>query len=138
MCHVLIIEDNPIIANGLADLAIEAGATSTNVAASPDEALVSALAHHPAVLFSDVQIIDGTGPEAANAIRHRLGLIPVIFITALPHACRNVSAAAVLLKPVARQQLFAVFEALMIDIDSRPFCTGNASPVRRGGLWPRR
>lgn len=110
MCHVLVIEDEPLIAYEVCDIASDAGATSTDIATSPSEALASALAHAPAVILSDVKIIDGTGPEAVAEIRSRLGEVPVIFITATPEACAHCDyAAAILTKPILVHQVSTAF-----------------------------
>lgn len=87
MCHVLIIEDEPMVALDLELLLASAGATSFCIAESQDEAVASALAHPPALITSDVRLADGTGPMAVCAIHDALGHIPVIYITGTPQAC---------------------------------------------------
>ena len=110
MCHVLVIEDEPLIAYQVCDLASDAGATSTEIATTPSEALAVALARPPAVILSDVKIIDGTGPEAVEEIRSRLGPVPVIFITGTPEACVACDyAAAILTKPMVNHQVVSAF-----------------------------
>lgn len=101
MCHVLVIEDEPLIADYVCDLATNAGASSIDVASTPKEAVTLALATPPAIILSDVKIIDGTGPEAVVEIRRHLGPLPVIFITGTPEACDPCDyAAAILPKPI--------------------------------------
>ena len=113
MCHVLVIEDEPLIAYQVSELATDAGATSTDVATTPAEALNKALARPPAVILSDVKIIDGTGPQAVEEIRNRLGPIPVIFITGTPEACEACDYAfAVLTKPIIAHQVISAFRVV--------------------------
>lgn len=110
MCHVLVIEDEPLIADYVCDLASDAGATSTDIASTPAEALAMALARTPAVILSDVKIIDGTGPEAVAEIRSQLGPLPVIFITGTPEACQPCEyAAAILTKPIIAHHVVSAF-----------------------------
>lgn len=110
MCHVLIIEDDWMIADHVAYIAIQAGATSYELAHSESEAVSCALAHPPSVILSDVHLGDGTGPHAVDAIRRTIGEMPVIFITATPEACVPCDyAAAILQKPVSANRLTSEF-----------------------------
>ncbi|WP_031392980.1 response regulator [Sphingomonas sp. STIS6.2] len=111
MCHVLVIEDEPLIACLISDIAMDAGATSVDIADTPVYAL--ALARPPAVILLDVQIIDGTGPETVSEIRPHLGPTPVIFITATPEACISCEyAAAILQKPVMAHRVRNIFRQI--------------------------
>ena len=111
MCHVLVIEDEPLIAYHVCDLATDAGATSVDIATTPQEALASALLRTPAVILSDVKIIDGTGPEAVMEIRRQIGPLPVIFITGTPEACQPCDyAAAILSKPIVPHHVVSAFQ----------------------------
>jgi CheY-like chemotaxis protein len=107
MCHVLVIEDEWLIAGELGDLALAAGATSVAFAETEGEAIASALSRRPALILSDVHLTDGTGPGAVSAITERLGHIPVIFITSSPERCGRVPALAILVKPVQAASVVA-------------------------------
>lgn len=87
MCHVLIIEDEPLVAMSLEDLLAAAGATSFDVASTEHGAVAAAKANPPAVITSDVRLIEGTGPRAVQTIHALIGDIPVIFITGTPAEC---------------------------------------------------
>ena len=87
MCHALIIEDGPLVAMMIEEALELAGATSFDTAASEAEALDLAARHPPAVITSDVRLIECCGPRAVEQIRERHGAIPVIFITGSPHEC---------------------------------------------------
>lgn len=113
MCHVLIIEDEFYIAMILQDLLEEEGATSVSIAVTEEEAVASALACPPAVITSDVKLLEGTGPKAVEAIHRRLGEVPVIFITATPQDCRPCEPPGVILrKPIDRRALADAFHEL--------------------------
>jgi CheY-like chemotaxis protein len=87
MCHVLIIEDEPMIAILVRDVLEDAGATSFSFAATQAEAIAAADDRLPAMITSDVKLLEGTGPQAVEAIHRRNGPIPVLFITGSPEAC---------------------------------------------------
>ena len=113
MCHVLVIEDEPLIAYHLCDRATDAGATSVDTATTPQEALAFAILHIPAVILSDVKIIDGTGPEAVVEISRQLGPLPVILITGTPEACQLCDYAAVILsKPIIPHHVVSAFRQI--------------------------
>jgi CheY-like chemotaxis protein len=111
MCHVLVIEDEPFIADYIADIAETAGATSVVLAASEAEALAAARDFTPDVILSDVDLkTGGTGPNACHAIRNEFGPIPVIFITGTPEQCDPCDyAAAILGKPILQEQVVEIF-----------------------------
>lgn len=110
MCHVLVIEDEPMIAMLLENALEEAGATSFAFASTEQEAVQQALQHAPAVIASDVHLLEGTGPNAVQQIQAELGEVPVIFITGTPQDCRPCSPPAIVLtKPVNLAQLMTVF-----------------------------
>lgn len=56
MCHALIIEDEPLIADYVATLAEEAGATSVDFADCKADALSTAHGHRPDIILSDVKL----------------------------------------------------------------------------------
>lgn len=87
MCHVLIIEDETLVAMDIQNVLIEEGATSFAFAGSQVEAIEEATARLPHVITSDVRLSSGTGPLAVRAIRERFGLIPVMFISGNPDDC---------------------------------------------------
>ena len=86
VCHVLIIEDDAMIALDLESLLEGQGATSFAFAASQDEAIAAAHARRPEVIVSDVTLVEGTGPMAVHEIRSVLGPIPVLYISGTPPA----------------------------------------------------
>ena len=87
MCHVLIIEDECVVALHLEGLLSDHGATSFAFAETEDEAVAKARLHRPALIMSDVNLRSGTGPRAVETIQDEMGPLPVIFVTASPEAC---------------------------------------------------
>lgn len=102
MCHVLVIEDEPLIADYIADLAEQGGATSIAFATSEADAIASARDCFPDLILSDVDLkAGGRGPLAVSAIQTTIGAVPVIFITGTPEDCEPCEdAAAILSKPI--------------------------------------
>ncbi|MBW6522726.1 response regulator [Sphingomonas sp. RHCKR47] len=110
MCHVLVIEDEPLIAEIICDFLTCEGARSFDVAASEAQAICMADAHPPTVITSDVRIKGGRGPHAVEAIRAAHGALPTIFITALADECEPCDhAVAILTKPFSYDDLATAF-----------------------------
>ncbi|WP_375428918.1 response regulator [uncultured Sphingomonas sp.] len=104
------IEDEWIIAEYVAEVARDAGATSVDMAETQNKAVAAAFKRPPSVILSDVRLAEGTGPLAVMAIMAVLGPIPVIFITGTPGDCVTCDyAAAVLTKPLDPHQMIAAF-----------------------------
>jgi CheY-like chemotaxis protein len=116
MCHAIVIEDEPLIALHMADLAEEAGATSVELAESEIEAIEAARRRKPDIILSDVRLRAGTGPSAVVAIRNELGDVPAIFVTASPEHCHPADPPVIVLsKPVARSDFLREFARLAPD-----------------------
>lgn len=112
MCHVLIIEDNPLLASIVEAMLAEEGATSFAVAASETEAIAAARGQRPDLIASDIQLGHGggTGTDAVRAIQAELGEMPVIFMTGAPEECGACPPpGTVLPKPFSGAQLAAAY-----------------------------
>ncbi|HEX6243117.1 MAG TPA: ATP-binding protein, partial [Polyangiales bacterium] len=113
--NVLIIEDDPIFATLLRDLAHEMGFAAL-VTDSADQGLALAAQHHPAAILLDVKLTDHSGltvldrAKRSPALRH----IPIHVMSAENHTQRalEMGAASYMLKPVAREQLVDVLQSL--------------------------
>lgn len=78
--HVLIIEDEPLIAMSIEDALRECGCESFQFATNFQQAIEAASARCPELITADVKLAPGSGIDAVEAIcgdRY----IPVIFIT---------------------------------------------------------
>lgn len=114
MCHVLIIEDEALIALDLQDILAETGATSFSFAETEQDAIDSARLHRPDVITSDVMLREGTGPRAVATILGEMGPLPVIFITATPSDCAQcLPPMRVLAKPVSDAAVRQAFHAVI-------------------------
>ena len=113
MCHVLVIEDDWLIADHIVRLAEDAGATSVAQADTQASAVDAARQRRPAMILSDVKLLAGTGPLAVQTILAELGEIPVIFITGTPEACEPCAPPGVVLgKPIIDRDVRDAFRRL--------------------------
>ena len=81
---ILIIEDEPLIAFDLQQIAEELGHRLIGVARTFDEATALAQGKSPGLILADIQLADGSsGIDAVDEIL-KIGSVPVIFITAFP------------------------------------------------------
>ncbi|HEU0045799.1 response regulator [Sphingomonas sp.] len=113
MCHVLIIEDEPLVAMTIQDILAAEGATSFEIAATQNAAVSAATANTPNLITSDVKLLEGTGPAAVAEIHKRLGPIPVVFITGSPEECKPCNPpGAIVPKPFTERAVIAAVHEL--------------------------
>ena len=105
--HVLIIEDEPVIALELEILLGDLGFRSFDVADCPLDALACARAHRPALITADYRIFAGTGVEAVELITAAVGEIPVVYVTGNPDMLPAHAASAIIDKPISPTALAA-------------------------------
>jgi len=84
--HVLIIEDEPLVASDLECFLSELGADSCDLVQTERDAVAAALDHAPDLITADCALREGSGTSAVSSIRRSLGPIPVVFITGHPHS----------------------------------------------------
>lgn len=114
MCHVLIIEDEPLVALDIQMMLEAEGATSFDFADTEVAAVAAAIARPPGLITSDVKLVEGTGPAAVREIHRRLGDRPVIFITGTPEDCRPCEPPGIVLsKPLRAAALRSAFHDMM-------------------------
>lgn len=85
--HVLIIEDEAMLAMDLQCFLEELGADSCSLADTEAEAVRLAIDHPPDLITADINLREGTGTGAVRAIRSRIGDIPVVYVTGNPENC---------------------------------------------------
>ena len=113
MCHVLVIEDEPLVALDLESVLSAAGATSFAFATTEDEAVCAAHERVPDFITSDVTLLEGTGPRAVERIHRELGDVPVLFLTATPADCKLCAPpGSIMPKPFDGRQLAERFREL--------------------------
>jgi CheY-like chemotaxis protein len=82
--HILIIEDEALIALDLKNLIESLGHRTIGIASTQSEAIALSKAKRPGLILSDIQLADGSsGLEAVNDLLGSFQ-VPVIFITAYP------------------------------------------------------
>lgn len=114
MCHVLVIEDEWLLAEYMSDIAERAGGTSFDTATTEAEAIEAAAAHKPDIILSDVVLASGHGPHAVQTIFARFGEVPVIFITGTPANCHPCGPPGVVLgKPINEGRVIDAFHEAM-------------------------
>ena len=113
--HVLIIEDEPLIAMSIEDALRDSGCTSFAFATSATDAVAAATLRCPDLITADVQLAPGCGIEAVGAICGGKP-IPVIFITGTAARVRErITEHAVLNKPFSEQTLQYAVAASMLQ-----------------------
>ena len=113
MVHVLIIEDENLIALDLQWMLEALGVTSTEIADTEEAAVSAAFDHRPDMITSDVTLKNGTGPGAVRAIQAAIGPVPVIYVTANPEACDDLARHhRVLRKPLSEGDFGRTYEEL--------------------------
>lgn len=115
MCHVLVIEDEAVIAFHIGDVVEQAGAKTVAYAQTELEAVSAALEQRPNIIVSDVRLLTGTGPDAVTSIRLQVGRVPAIFITGNPEALAGYDHDGVMEKPFEADRLKATVARLALD-----------------------
>ena len=117
MRHVLVIEDQFLFAQVVADIAMCAGASSVAIAEDEDDAVKLARDHRPWLILCDLKLRNGRGTSAVERIRASCGPVPTIYITAWPEDLDAATGpAAVIRKPITVDQLTSVFDTMVEQI----------------------
>ncbi len=112
--HVLIIEDDLLLALDLQDILADLGGRTISLASTEENAFRSALGQRPDLVVSDVRLAQGMGTIAIQRIRENLGTIPVIYVTANPErALQDDPGAMVLSKPFRQSDLAEAVSIIM-------------------------
>lgn len=109
MCHVLIIEDEIVVALDLQGILAAHGASTFAFATSENEAIDQARRARPDFISSDVNLSEGTGPRAVATIHQEHGPIPVVYVTATPEDCESCPPDRILGKPIIEAQVLRAF-----------------------------
>jgi DNA-binding NarL/FixJ family response regulator len=113
--RALIVDDHPIIAEGIACLLKELGHQVVDVVSTAAEAVSSAEEHRPDLILMDVRLeTEVDGIEAASHIRERLGIRSIFFSGYLDQATRELAVRAA---PIALLDKTASEEDLARAID---------------------
>lgn len=110
---LLIVEDEPIIAERLANIDWrEAGVVLTHIFSNAGEAWNYAQKNHPDILISDIQMPGENGLAFAKRLKSRLPMLKVIFLTAYDileytKSAIEIGVLAYLLKPINKDKLIS-------------------------------
>lgn len=122
--HVMIIEDEPIIAADLKIMVEDLGHTVTGVARTHGQAVVLSKSVPPDLILSDIQLADNSsGIDAVNDILADLGKIPIIFITAFPERLLTgdrPEPAFLISKPYKEAQILSAVSQAMFFASTEP------------------
>ncbi len=133
--HVLIVEDEGIIAEVMRDMVERAGHTVATVVDSSDKAIDAARFHKPGLILLDIRIkgeLDGI--ETAFWIKESLD-VPIVFITA--HSDRTTVERAMaarpfayLVKPVREAELVAAIQTSLVQHALEKSLRSGAEQIR--------
>lgn len=117
LSHVLIIEDEILLALSVEDALRELGYASFTVATTQQQAVAASEQRCPDLIVADHRIIDGTGTEAVLAICSDK-VIPVVFVTSSePEVREHLPDAFIVPKPFTLPHLERAVKAAI----DRPF-----------------
>ena len=97
--HALIIEDELMMGLAMQSILSPLGYGSFAFASTAAQALEQARLRRPDLVTVDVNLMHGTGLEAANSILAEYGRTPVIYVTGDPEALGAIDPAVVVRKP---------------------------------------
>lgn len=132
MAHVLVVEDDPTVAEVVSSYLTRAG-HDVQSAGTVAAAVGAAAQHPPEVVVLDVMLPDGTGLELCGRLRRETGCA-VIVLSALGSADDRIAglengADDYLSKPFSPRELVLRVAAVL-----RPRAAGSALPIRTGHL----
>lgn len=111
--HVLIVEDDTLLAMNLQVLIEDLGALSTIIAPSATAAVEHARRYRPNFIVADLHLVDGSGVAAVREIQESYGPVPVVYVTGSPEEARRLDPTALILsKPLKDLELVAAIERL--------------------------
>lgn len=120
--HILIIEDESLIAMDLQHIVTAQGHTVTGIARTHLEAMKLGTQSRPDLILADIQLADHTsGVDAVNDLMEHCGMIPVIFITAFPEYLltgERPEPAFVIAKPFTEDQVHSAVSQAMFFANS--------------------
>lgn len=107
---ILIVEDEILIAEMLAEFAEEIGLRVCGMAVSADQAVAMASAEHPSVVLMDVRLKGGIDGVVAGAAIHQAVGCPIIYVTGSAERetvvrIRQIPGASLLFKPISLDEL---------------------------------
>lgn len=120
--HVMIIEDEALIAMDLKTLVSDQGHTVTGIARTRVGAVELGLSEKPDLILADIRLADdSSGVDAVNDLLTEFGEIPVIFVTAYPEILltgKRPEPAFLITKPYTKEQIQSAVSQAMFFASS--------------------
>lgn len=137
MYNILVVDDEPIIVQGLFDILRDAGGLELGMwkAYSAPEAIAIMEAHRIDILITDIRMIGMSGLELTRFVRKRWANCRFIFLTGhadveyLQEALRQ-GAADYLLKPVDDETMLASIRTAIADIETEVLASRSMEKAR--------
>ena len=105
--HVLIIEDEMLIALEVECLLSDLGYQTFDFVDSPASAVAAACAHRPDLVTADYRINEGTGVDAVADVWAAIGRVPVVYVTGNGELVQSESTSPVVDTPIQATALAA-------------------------------
>ncbi|MFQ5858557.1 MAG: response regulator [Anaerolineae bacterium] len=143
---VLLVDDHPLVRDGIASLLVARGLEVVGEAGDGVEALHKARQLHPDIILMDIRMPGLNGLEATRLIKTEMPEVKIVMLTVsdddqdLFEAIKS-GAEGYLLKSLEREQIFALLEG--IDRGEAPIAPGMAAKIlkefsQRAGDGPER
>lgn len=120
--HVMIIEDEALIAMDLKTLVSDQGHTITGIARTRVGAVELGLSEKPDLILADIRLADASsGVDAVNDLLSEFGEVPVIFVTAYPEILltgKRPEPAFLITKPYTKEQIQSAVSQAMFFASS--------------------
>jgi two-component system, LytTR family, response regulator LytT len=123
-CGVLIVEDEQVIAEAIAEILRGNGYSEIWFASSVEEAMESVEEHHPAIVLTDINLgTEKTGIDLGHQLLHRYK-IPFIYITSysspdIVGKAKHTRPNAYILKPFRNEDLLVAIELALFNANNR-------------------
>jgi two-component system, LytTR family, response regulator LytT len=132
-CDVLIVEDEIVIAEAIADILTHSGFTNIRITDSVEEALNEMERRKPGIVLTDINLgREKTGIDLGHQLLHRYR-IPFIYITSysspeIVGKAKHTFPSAYILKPFKNEDLLVAIELALFNSHNR-YIAGPGDPV---------
>ncbi len=120
--HILIVEDESIVAMEIESYLTKLGYTIVDICTNADDAYEKAMKHHVDLILMDIYLIESNGIDAAIKIKEKQD-IPIIFLTAYMddetiERAVSTNPIAYLTKPFNRKELYAAIKIGLSQVNN--------------------
>jgi CheY-like chemotaxis protein len=111
--HVMIVEDDSLLAIDLQVLVEDMGASSSIIVSSEEDAIAQAWLFPPTLIIADLHLREGLGVTAVHTIRSKIGFVAAVYVTGDPEEAKRLDPTALVLsKPLKSEELVQAIERL--------------------------